>query len=278
MDSFSEIEDDEENASKATSEGDPPQKSLTHSHQHSHSRPTSLNISNSHPHSRPPSQDCDGKLCKDFAAVGQDVVVVSAAVKFHQKDVANKMPALASCKHAHSAVSVNLLADSRGVVVLVKAYLMEIAIATHSIIIGISMGMMGPDEVSTLRALLGAMVFHQFFEGVGLGAVMSYLRVKLGSAKVAVFALVFGTTLSIGIGIGMLIATLESSEQADAHVFTTSCCNAIAAGTLVYVSLVEMLAEEFSSSELEARHAQKLGMVVAFALGVLVMAILAIWA
>ena len=66
------------------------------------------------------------------------------------------------------------------------------------------MGMMGhDDEVSTLRALVIAMTFHQFFEGVGLGAVMSSLRLKLGTVKVVVFALVFATTLSLGICIGL---------------------------------------------------------------------------
>ena len=147
----------------------------------------------------------------------------------------------------------------------------------RSIIIGISMGMMGPDQISTLQALLAVMIFHQFFEGVGLGAVMSYLRLKLGTAKVVVFALVFGTTLSIGICIGLVIAAVEPTET-DTHTLITSCCNAIAAGTLLYVSLVEMLAEEFSSLELDSKPRLKLAMVGVFGCGVLVMAILAIWA
>jgi len=220
----------------------------------------------------PPVQDCDGKLCKDIAAVGQDMVAASAAVKFHQKDV----PAITACKHSHTSASVSLLADSRGAVVLLKAYVMEMAIAAHSVIIGVSMGMMGDDETVTLRALVIAMTFHQFFEGIGLGSVFSSLRLKLGTVKVAIFSFLFATTLSVGICIGIAVASWQVSYDEDTHHLVTGCCEAIAAGTLVYVSLVEMLAEEFSSSELESRHAQKQGMVVSFGLGVLVMALLAL--
>ena len=44
--------------------------------------------------------------------------------------------------------------------------LLEIGIAVHSIIIGISLGISGNEE---FQALLIALVFHQFFEGLALG-------------------------------------------------------------------------------------------------------------
>ena len=138
------------------------------------------------------------------------------------------------------------------------------------------MGMMGPEETVTLRALVIAMTFHQFFEGIGLGAVFSSLRFKLGTVKIAIFSFLFATTMSVGICIGIAVASWQVSYDEDTHHLVTGCCEAIAAGTLVYVSLVEMLAEEFSNSELESRHTQKLGMVVSFGLGVLVMALLAL--
>lgn len=44
---------------------------------------------------------------------------------------------------------------------------LELGILVHSIIIGISLGASG--SPSTIRPLVGALSFHQFFEGIGLG-------------------------------------------------------------------------------------------------------------
>jgi len=222
----------------------------------------------------PPVGDCDGKFCKDLASVGQDVVVASAAVKFHQKD---QTPPLANCHHSHTHVTMNLLADSKSFLVLIKAYMMELAIAIHSVIIGVSMGMMGPDEISPLRALIIAVVFHQFFEGIGLGAVLSYVRMKLGAFKVFMFAIIFGATISIGIAIGMGVSFLEEVDD-HTHEFVTGCANSISAGTLIYVAMVEMMADEFSNQEIAMKMTQKFAMIGSFSFGVFVMAILAMWA
>lgn len=44
---------------------------------------------------------------------------------------------------------------------------MELGIVVHSLVIGISLG--ASERPSTIRPLLGALSFHQFFEGIGLG-------------------------------------------------------------------------------------------------------------
>ncbi|BAF17730.2 Os05g0472400 [Oryza sativa Japonica Group] len=43
----------------------------------------------------------------------------------------------------------------------------ELGIIVHSIIIGISLG--ASESPSTIRPLVAALTFHQFFEGIGLG-------------------------------------------------------------------------------------------------------------
>jgi len=44
---------------------------------------------------------------------------------------------------------------------------LELGIIVHSVIIGMSLG--ASESPSTIRPLVAALTFHQFFEGIGLG-------------------------------------------------------------------------------------------------------------
>lgn len=44
---------------------------------------------------------------------------------------------------------------------------LELGIIVHSVIIGIALG--ASQNIKTVRTLFGALTFHQFFEGMGLG-------------------------------------------------------------------------------------------------------------
>ncbi|KAL5216774.1 hypothetical protein ABZP36_008175 [Zizania latifolia] len=49
----------------------------------------------------------------------------------------------------------------------VVSQVLELGILVHSVIIGVSLG--ASVRSSTIRPLVGALSFHQFFEGIGLG-------------------------------------------------------------------------------------------------------------
>eukprot|EP00607_Mallomonas_marina_P010707 CAMPEP_0182422930 /NCGR_PEP_ID=MMETSP1167-20130531/8777_1 /TAXON_ID=2988 /ORGANISM="Mallomonas Sp, Strain CCMP3275" /LENGTH=101 /DNA_ID=CAMNT_0024601419 /DNA_START=56 /DNA_END=361 /DNA_ORIENTATION=- len=100
---------------------------------------------------------------------------------------------------------------------------------------------------------------------------------KLGAFKVFMFAIIFGATISIGIAIGMGVSFLEEVDD-HTHEFVTGCANSISAGTLIYVAMVEMMADEFSNQEIAMKMTQKFAMIGSFSFGVFVMAILAMWA
>lgn len=222
------------------------------------------------------SIECDGKLCKDVTTIVNDIQKVSAAAKFKVDGVSvAKVGTTVSCEHSHA---LTMVLDAKGLMVLIKAYLVEVAIATHSVIIGFSLGLMGDDQLNTLKALIAAISFHQFFEGLGLGAIISHVRLRLGPVKVIIFALVFSTTIAVGIALGIIVSLYQSGDS-DARAFTTGCANALASGTLIYIALVEMIAEDFSHESIRGmKPTQKYGMILAFAAGIFVMAILAIWA
>eukprot|EP01035_Chromulina_nebulosa_P041742 gene41742-56517_t len=52
---------------------------------------------------------------------------------------------------------------------IIAAYIMEFSIAAHSIIIGVNLGLLGEDDISSIVALMIVMGFHQAVEGFGLG-------------------------------------------------------------------------------------------------------------
>lgn len=49
--------------------------------------------------------------------------------------------------------------------------MLELGIVAHSVIIGISLGTSGNPQ--TIKPLIAALSFHQFFEGMGLGGCIS---------------------------------------------------------------------------------------------------------
>ena len=70
--------------------------------------------------------------------------------------------------HNHSHGGAILHSDS------LNAYLLELGIASHSIIIGIALGVARDEFISLFIAL----VFHQFFEGIALSAVVMEAQMK----------------------------------------------------------------------------------------------------
>ncbi len=155
---------------------------------------------------------------------------------------------------------------------LVKALIMESAIAIHSIIIGFDLGVLPKSEVGTIQILTIAFCFHQAFEGLSLGT--SVAQTKLGDRYKLFLAFLFALTLPIGIIIGIGV----NSEAAEHGETTAAVASAVAAGSLLHSGFIEMIAEDFSDSYLLDNFKLKLKMFFALVVGISIMAILAIWA
>ncbi|CAN0919706.1 Zinc transporter 1 [Linum grandiflorum] len=69
----------------------------------------------------------------------------------------------------------------------VISQVLEVGIVVHSVIIGISLG--ASESPKTIRPLVVALSFHQFFEGMGFGGCISQAKFKSG--VVALMALFF---------------------------------------------------------------------------------------
>ena len=170
-------------------------------------------------------------------------------------------------------MAVNFLANAKDTKSLLKAYVLEGAIAVHSIIMGISLGALADDEATNIKVLMIAYGIHQFLEGVSLGCAISATRLSFG--KISGLISFFMCTLPTGIIVGICIS---SSTESQTGIYVEGFANSIAAGILIYVSMVEMLADEFSHDLVVDNYPLKIKMILLMMIGVGTMALLAVWA
>ena len=115
-----------------------------------------------------------------------------------------------------------------------KAYILEAAISTHTIIIGFGFGSLGNSQVLNIKVLMAAFAFHQvkenisvkkyfqyfiryntlfeyiylcisyiqFFEGISLGTALSGASSALGMNYIYALLFLFSITFDIGIILG----------------------------------------------------------------------------
>jgi zinc transporter 1/2/3 len=153
------------------------------------------------------------------------------------------------------------------------AHLLELGIVVHSITIGIDLGLLS--DRASVNALLAALCFHQFFEGIGLGAAIA--SAGISRTRALAFAALFAITTPLGIAIGISIEASFDAESARAK-WVRGTLNALSAGLLIYVGLVNMLVPEFARADLRKAHKQRV-LMAGFALfGYALMTAVANWA
>ena len=176
--------------------------------------------------------------------------------------------------HIHVHSTLEILESSNNFRELVSAYVLEISTAVHSIVIGFDLGILTNDDLSTIQVLFAALCFHQFIEGLGLGSVIKSSEKELGWRKVLTFIIIFSSTASLGVVLGI---SIRPNDESDLQLGLVGATTAIAAGSLLYIALVELTAVYFNLPHLEKDKSMKLGMIFLFILGATAMAIIGIW-
>ncbi|EED21793.1 high affinity zinc ion transporter, putative [Talaromyces stipitatus ATCC 10500] len=152
--------------------------------------------------------------------------------------------------------------------------ILEFGVIFHSVIIGLNLGVAG-DEFSTLYPVL---VFHQSFEGLGIGARMSAIPFKRSSWLPWIFSAVYGLTTPIAIAIGLGLRKTYNPGSNTANI-VSGVFDSISAGILIYTALVELLARDFLFDPCRTNDRRRLAfMVITTILGTGVMALLGKWA
>ncbi|KAL4901991.1 hypothetical protein BDW74DRAFT_158915 [Aspergillus multicolor] len=152
--------------------------------------------------------------------------------------------------------------------------ILEFGIIFHSVIIGLNLGTTG-EEFPTLYPVL---VFHQSFEGLGIGARMSAIPFRKGSWLPWVLCLLYGLTTPIAIAIGLGVRTTYNAGSYTANV-VSGVFDAISAGILLYTGLVELLARDFLFDPHRTQDNKRLAfMIISLLWGAGIMALLGKWA
>ncbi|GMN55997.1 hypothetical protein TIFTF001_025113 [Ficus carica] len=176
--------------------------------------------------------------------------------------------------HAHGS---SFVSDDFSSVDLVRhrviSQVLEVGIVVHSVIIGISLG--ASNSPTTIKPLVAALTFHQFFEGMGLGGCISQAKFK--SKAIATMVLFFSLTTPAGIAIGMGISSIYN-EKSPTALIVEGIFNSASAGILVYMALVDLLAADFMNPKMQTNLRLQLGANLSLLLGSGSMSLLAKWA
>lgn len=124
-------------------------------------------------------------------------------------------------------------------------FILEFGIIFHSVFIGLSLAVSG----SEFTSLYIVLVFHQMFEGLGLGtriAVAPWPERKNGCLGLLVLPMVL--LLPSLLPLALVFANLILLEALDALI-TNGIFDAISAGILLYVGLVELVGNEFMHND-----------------------------
>ncbi|KAI0887821.1 Zinc/iron permease [Annulohypoxylon maeteangense] len=122
--------------------------------------------------------------------------------------------------------------------------LLEGGILFHSVFVGMTVSI----TIEGFVVLLIAILFHQMFEGLGLGSRIAAVPYPKGSIRPWLLVFAFGTTAPIGQAIG-LIARNSYDPNSAFGLIIVGIFNSISSGLLIYAALVDLLAEDFLSEE-----------------------------
>ncbi|GLB41876.1 putative ZIP Zinc transporter [Lyophyllum shimeji] len=174
-------------------------------------------------------------------------------------------------QHAHHA---NTIADNATAQIIGVAIL-EFGVALHSILIGLTLAV-DPG----FKILFVVLVFHQTFEGLGIGSRLAYMRLPHSYNWVPFAgAVLYGITTPIGIAIGLGARSTYNPGSATASI-VSGVLDALSAGILMYTGLVELLAHEFlfNKEMMDGSNKQLVYSVGSMLLGCALMALLGRWA
>lgn len=127
--------------------------------------------------------------------------------------------------------------------------ILEFGVIFHSIFVGLTLAVAGA-EFNTLYVVL---VFHQTFEGLGLGSRLAATPwPKRKRSTPYIFAAAYGLSTPIAMAVGLGLRNTWAPGSATALI-VNGVFDSISAGILIYTGLVELMAHEFMFSAVMRR-------------------------
>ncbi|KAH3675470.1 hypothetical protein WICMUC_002759 [Wickerhamomyces mucosus] len=161
---------------------------------------------------------------------------------------------------------------------VLAVFVLEFGVIFHSIFVGLTLAVTGEDEFNTLFIVL---VFHQMFEGLGLGtriAEVKWSHENRWTPWLLAFGYAISTPIAIAIGIGVRYSFVPGGRS---ELIANGVFDSISSGILIYTGLVELMAHEFLYSNQFKKEGGFQKMLLAFFImcsGTGLMALLGKWA
>lgn len=160
---------------------------------------------------------------------------------------------------------------------ILATLVLEFGVVFHSVFVGLTLAVSG-EEFKTLYVVI---VFHQLFEGLGLGTrIASTVWPSDRKSTPWLLAAAYGFTTPVAIAIGLGVRKSYPPNSATALI-TNGVFDSISSGILIYTGLVELMAHEFLfSTEFKGPNGTKRMLYAYFimVLGTGLMALLGRWA
>ncbi|KAL6306140.1 Zinc/iron permease [Sparassis latifolia] len=153
--------------------------------------------------------------------------------------------------------------------------ILEFGVLLHSILIGLTLAV-DPN----FKVLFVVLVFHQMFEGLGVGSRLAFMRLSPQYSYIPlVGACLYALTTPVGIAAGLGVRTTYNPNGPTASI-VSGVLDAFSSGILIYTGLVELMAHEFvfNREMIESSNAKLCWALGCMMLGAGLMALLGRWA
>ncbi|KZT07469.1 ZIP zinc/iron transport family [Laetiporus sulphureus 93-53] len=141
-------------------------------------------------------------------------------------------------EHAH-AHAVGNFSDS-AIAQIIGVAILEFGVLLHSIFVGLTLAVN-----EEFKILFVVIVFHQTFEGLGVGSRLAYMELPQKYAYFPVLGgVLYGLTTPVGIAAGLGVRSSYNPDGTTASI-VSGILDAFSAGILIYTGLVELMAHEF---------------------------------
>ncbi|KAF8875081.1 ZIP-like iron-zinc transporter [Gymnopilus junonius] len=123
---------------------------------------------------------------------------------------------------------------------MIGVAILEFGVLLHSVLIGLTLAV-DPD----FKVLFVVIIFHQTFEGLGIGSRLAVLDLPKRYNWLIMFGgVLYGITTPIGIAAGLGIKSTYNPNGTKASI-VSGVMDSLSSGILIYTGLVELLAHEF---------------------------------
>ncbi|KAH9967522.1 Zinc/iron permease [Russula dissimulans] len=134
----------------------------------------------------------------------------------------------------------SFISDEDALAQLIGVAILEFGVILHSVLIGLTLAV-DPN----FKVLFVVIIFHQMFEGLGVGSRLAYLILPPKYRFVPYFgSFLYGITTPIGIAAGLGVKTTYNPGSTRATL-VSGVLDSLSAGILLYTGFVELLAHEF---------------------------------